>query len=171
MAEKVYDATGVMVADKQVDFATMLDTLLNNGGPGKTVQLLLTADANPAKTYGTSRADLISLGASLSPVVAESIIAFDQLGNSRTGTIMGAWTANKPISGLSSNQSLKPVVYVSGDNLCLQTEPGQNVSVYSITGQRIAATRASENITTIKGLSKGNVYIVNVNGKINKVIF
>lgn len=171
VAEKVFDATGTMVADKTFDFVTMLDTLLNNGGPGKTVQLLLTADANPAKTYGSSRTDLISLGASLSPVIAESIIAFDQLGNSRTGNIMGAWTANKPISGLSSNQSLKPVVYVSGDNLCMQTEPGQNISVYSITGQRVATTYATENITTIKGLSKGNVYIVNVSGRINKVIF
>jgi len=171
VAEKVFDATGTMVADKTFDFVTMLDTLLNNGGPGKTVQLLLTADANPAKTYGSSRTDLISLGASLSPVIAESIIAFDQLGNSRTGNIMGAWTASKPISGLSSNQSLKPVVYVSGDNLCLQTEPGQNISVYSITGQRVATTYATENITTIKGLSKGNVYIVNVSGRINKVIF
>lgn len=171
VADKVFDATGTMVADKTFDFETMLDTLLNNGGPGKTVQLLLTADANPAKTYGSSRTDLISLGSSLSPVVAESIIAFDQLGNSRTGNIMGAWTANKPISGLSSNQSLKAVVYVSGDNLCVQTEPGQNIAIYSITGQRVATTYATENITTIKGLSKGNVYIVNVSGRINKVIF
>lgn len=171
VAEKVYDTTGTMVADKTFDFETMLDTLQNNGGPGKTVQLLLTADANPAKAYGSNRTDLISLGASLSPVVAESIIAFDQLGNSRTGNIMGAWTASKPISGLSSNQSLKAVVYVSGDNLCVQTEPGQIITIYSITGQRVASTFTTDNITTINNLNKGNIYIVNVNGKINKVIF
>ncbi|MDO9634281.1 MAG: right-handed parallel beta-helix repeat-containing protein [Paludibacter sp.] len=171
IADKVFDGAGSLIADVVFDRATMLDTLANNGGDTETVQLLLENSANPARTYGVTTASLITLGSALSPAIPESIVAFDQLGNSRTANIMGAWTANAAPLSVSENNASKPLVYVSDSKLWVQSENARLITVFNIAGQRIAAVKPVGSLTSISNLSKGNIFIVNVDGKNSKVIF
>ena len=169
--DKVFDGDGVMVSEVTFNRKTMLDTMANNGGKTETVKLLLDDSTNPARTYGMAAANLITLGNSLIPVVPESIVAFDQLGNSRSANIMGAWTANAFSSDVEENEATKPLVYSRDNKLWIQSENARLISVFNIAGQRIVTVRAEGNLTLISGLTKGNIYIVNVDGKNSKVVF
>ncbi|MPN20131.1 hypothetical protein SDC9_167508 [bioreactor metagenome] len=116
-------------------------------------------------------ANLITLGNSLNPVVPESIVAFDQLGNSRSASIMGAWTANAASSGMNENDATKPLVYSRDNKLWVQSENARSITVFNIAGQRIVTVKAEGNLTSISNLTKGSIYIVNVDGKNSKVVF
>ena len=166
----VFDNDGGLATDVSFNHETMLDTLANNGGITETVQLLLDNSVNPAKTHGMSAENLITLGNTLNPVVPENIIAFDQLGNSRTASIMGAWTANAPSSSVSENKASKPVVFTKDDKLWVQSENARLVTVFNIAGQRVVTVKPDGNLTSISNLEKGNIYIVNVDGRNAKII-
>jgi hypothetical protein len=171
VGDKVFDGDGVLVSAVTFNRETMLDTLANNGGKTETVKLLLDDSANPARTYGMTAANLITLGNSLNPVVPESIVAFDQLGNSRSASIMGAWTANAASSGMNENDATKPLVYSRDNKLWVQSENARSITVFNIAGQRIVTVKAEGNLTSISNLTKGSIYIVNVDGKNSKVVF
>jgi hypothetical protein len=171
ISTKVLDAIGAEVADKTFTYTTMLDTLANNGGDTKTCKLLLDETANPAKSLGMSSASLISTGASLTPVVPESVVAYDQLGNMRAGNVMGAWVNNGPFSEIISNTIQKPAVYAEGNNVCVKTVAKDKLIIYTISGQRVYQTVADGSLTKINNLTKGNIYIVNLNGISTKFVF
>ena len=173
VGDKVFDGDGVLVSAVTFNRETMLDTLANNGGKSETVKLLLDDSANPARTYGMTAANLITLGNSLNPVVPESIVAFDQLGNSRSASIMGAWVANGQFSNtIDVVEKQLPVAYAAQNGIVVKTQAGDRVVVFNMTGQRVFDVTASGDITRIDNkLQKGNVYIVNVNGKNSKVLF
>ncbi len=169
MSDKIYDAFGTEISGQTFDFTTMLGELADNGGSSKTCQLL--GASNPAKALGMNSSALISLGANQTPVIPESIIAYDQLGNSRTGNVIGAWTANKAISGvgvLKNNQ--KPVVYINDNELYIKSEINDQISVFNTLGKIIVIKNATSNLTRINNLMKGSIYIVNVNGQSTKVV-
>lgn len=91
IADKVYDASGNQVAEKTFNVETMLDVPADNGGATRTCKLLLSDAENPARTLGMNRDQLSTLGAQMNPPVLESVISFDQIGNSRSGkTMIGA---------------------------------------------------------------------------------
>lgn len=171
IATKVFDATGGEVSGKTFIYTTMLDTLANNGGATKTCKLLLDETANPAKSLGMSSASLISTGASLTPVVPESIVAYDQLGNMRAGNVMGAWVQNGPFSEIINNTIQKPAVYAEGNIVCVRTVAKDKLVIYTISGQRVYQTTADGSLTKINNLTKGNIYIINLNGISTKFVF
>lgn len=83
-----YDADGeTAVVTPAWNAETMLGALTTDG-----VCPLLLPDANPAFTYGMSSTQLQALA---NDYVSADILSKDQLGNSRTGNVMGAWVANK----------------------------------------------------------------------------
>lgn len=83
VSSKVFDVNGLEVPAKSFDFSTMLAPFDKNGGLNSTC--LLVGDDNPAATLGMSGIQLMTLGIGYDPVIAESIITFDQLGKSRAG--------------------------------------------------------------------------------------
>lgn len=171
ISNKAYDAAGTEVAGQTFDYATMLDALATNGGITKTCKLLLTEEVNPAKTLGMSSVELTSLGGLLTPVIPESIISYDQLGNLRSGRVIGAWTANGTATDVVGNKELKNLlIFKEGTDICVVTKFGDRVSVYTVSGQRVFQANAISNLTKIKNISKGNIYIVNVNGLGVKVV-
>jgi len=169
ISDRVYTAYGTEIIGKTFDFVSMLGALNDNGGSTKTCQLL--GDNNPAKTYGMTNQALKALCPIFTPALPESLITNDQLGNSRTGTAIGAWTANKAISGFINQSIQKPVAYINNKKLCIKTEINDRIAIYTITGQRILQTTATGNLTQTGNLTKGNVYIVNVNGNSTQVVF
>lgn len=169
--DKVYDSAGVEVADKLFIASTMLDLLNNNGGDTKTCKLLLDEATNPAKTMGMSSASLVTLGGTFTPVIPESVIAYDQLGNSRgTYASIGAWVINGILSSSVPNQTLSPMLYISDGSVYVTAKQNDLITVYSITGQQLYLTKAKSTLTKIDALSSGNVYIVKVNDKSRKVV-
>ena len=81
----VYDASGAVVAGSPAfDPATMLSKKTQEG---KTTVFSLVGTDNPAKTYGYDAAGLKGLGSSIDGTVLEK----DQWGNTRSGSIMGAY--------------------------------------------------------------------------------
>lgn len=89
IGSQVFDFNAAAISGATFDFATMLGPLANNGGNMQTVKLLGTG--NPAIANGMTATELTTLGASLATPVPASTIAFDQIGNSRSGkTQMGA---------------------------------------------------------------------------------
>lgn len=171
ISDKIYDAAGIEVAGKTFDFTTMFGALADNGGAVKTCKLLLAEDVNPAKTQGMSSAELTTLGGILTPAVAESIISYDQLGNLRSGRVIGAWTSNGTATGLVGYKELKKlIVYKDGNDICIENKVNDRVSVYAVSGQLLYVSNAKSNITRIKKLVQGNMYIIKVNGQGVKVI-
>ena len=67
--------------------STMLGALTTDG-----VCPLLLPNANPAYTYGMSSTQLQALA---NDYVSAEVLSKDQLGNNRTGNVMGAWVADK----------------------------------------------------------------------------
>lgn len=89
IGSQVFDFNAVAISGTTFDFATMLAPLANNGGGTSTVKL--SATGNPAVTNGMTSSQLTTLGSSLPTQVPESIISFDQIGNTRSGkTHMGS---------------------------------------------------------------------------------
>ena len=169
LSDKVYDASGAEVSGQTFDSTTMLGALADNGGVTKTCQLLGTV--NPAKTLGMSSAELTTLGGTFTPAIPESLITYDQLGNLRTGRVIGAWSADKTPTGVIQNKDLqKPLVYSRGNSICIETKANDRIAVYAITGQRIHLSNATGSLTKINNLEKGNIYIVKVNGQSTKIV-
>ncbi|MDO9634280.1 MAG: right-handed parallel beta-helix repeat-containing protein [Paludibacter sp.] len=170
---KMYDGDAVEVADKSFIAATMLDALANNGGATQTCKLLLDEETNTAFTMGMTSAALQSLGGILTPAVPDNIVMYDQLGNQRAGTVMGAWIANGPFSNtIQVSEKQQPVAYADQNGIVVHTKTSDRVVVFNITGQRVFDTTAKGDVTRIDNqLRKGNVYIVNVNGQNSKVLF
>ena len=83
-----YDADGkTAVVTPAWNAETMLGALTTDG-----VCPLLLPDANPAFTYGMSSTQLQALA---NDYVSADVLSKDQLGNTRTGNVIGAWVANK----------------------------------------------------------------------------
>lgn len=78
-----YGADGKNAGSNEFDHATMLGTLNNTD-----VCPLLLPESNPAVTGGMSVTDLASLASTNVPA---SVLTKDQLGNERTGTVIGAY--------------------------------------------------------------------------------
>lgn len=173
IGEKIYDGSAVEVADKTFTVATMLGTLADNGGTTQTCKLLLDSESNSAFTMGMSSAALQSLGGSLTPAVPESVVMYDQLGNQRAGVVMGAWVANGPFSGtIDVVEKQLPLAYAAQNGIVVRTQTGDRVVVFNMTGQRVFDVIANGDVMRIDNqLQKGNVYVVNVNGKNSKVLF
>ena len=77
--------------DNTFDYATMLGALNNDG-----VCPLLLPESNPAVTGGMSAAELSALASTNVPA---SVLTKDQLGNSRTGNVIGAY-----VGGVTQSQ-------------------------------------------------------------------
>ena len=170
ITDKIYDATGAEVVGKNFDFTTMLGALSNNGGDTKTCKLLLTDETNPARTLGMSAPELTTLGGTFSPVVPESTITYDQLGNLRNGRVIGAWTANGiTTSVVPTNESRKLVVFAEGNGICVETRVNDVISVYTVSGQLLFFTKAASELTRINELTKGSIYILRVNSQATKI--
>jgi len=169
LSDKTYDVSGTEIAGQTFDHATMLGTLAENGGYSKTCQLL--GDNNPAKTFGMSGAALIKLGTGLTPAIPENIVAYDQLGNQRTGSMMGAWTSNKVITDITAQNYQKSIIYIENDKICIKSNFNDRIAVYDITGQQINQTHAVGDLTKISNLKRNNLYIVKVNDQSTKVVF
>ncbi len=89
ISSKIYGALETEVVGKVFDFSTMLAPFTKNALLTSTC--LLLGDDNPAATLGMPSTQLITLGGKFDPVIAESIISFDQLGKNRSGkTAIGA---------------------------------------------------------------------------------
>lgn len=172
IGDTVYDDASLKVAGKTFTVATMLGALADNGGTTQTCKLLLDSESNPALTLGMSSAALQSLGNLLTPAVPESVVMYDQLGNQRAGTVMGAWVANGPFSNtIDVIEKQLPIAYATQNGIVVRAKTGDRVVVFNMTGQRVFDVTASGDITRIDNkLQKGNVYIVNVNGKNSKVL-
>lgn len=83
-----YNASGAATTvDPAWNVAEMLGQLNKYG-----VCPLLLPDANPAFTYGMSSTQLTALA---NDYVSVDVLSKDQLGNTRTGNVIGAWVANK----------------------------------------------------------------------------
>lgn len=169
VSDRVYSAYGTEIIGKTFDFVSMLGGLTDNGGSTKTCQLL--GDNNPAKAYGMTILALKALCPMFTPSLNESLVTNDQLGNSRTGNIIGAWTSNKAVSGFINQSIQKPVVYINNKKLCIKTEINDRIAVYTITGKRILQTCATGNLTKTDNLTKGNVYVVVVNGRSTTIVY
>ena len=78
-----YGADGKNAGSNEFDHATMLGTLNNTD-----VCPLLLPESNPAVSGGMSVTDLASLASTNVPA---SVLTKDQLGNERTGTVIGAY--------------------------------------------------------------------------------
>lgn len=170
VGDTVYDNSGSKIVGKSFDFSTQLDTLANNGGTTHTCKLLMAAEVNPAKTLGMTTSALGALGATFIPAIPTNVITHDQLGNLRAENFMGAWTADKTISGLVTQSYQKPIVYVDNNNLFVKSETNDKIALYNITGQLIRKINATSNLTNIGRLIKGNIYIVNLNGQSTKIV-
>ncbi len=168
IGDLVYDADGEEIADESFDATIMLETLADNGG--KTQTCLLTGDNNPGKTYGMSSAQLMALAESFTPAIPSSVITFDQIGNNRSGTqtmgavLKGNNTSAIPVISIGRN------MYPDNGTLCIETTPGENISVYSVSGQIVYNQKATGNLTGISGLAEG-LYIIKINNQAFKVKF
>lgn len=80
-----YDGTGANQGANTFDYSTMLGALNTTG-----VCPLLLPESNPAVTGGMPLSELIALADENVPA---SVFAKDQLGNARTGNVIGAWAA------------------------------------------------------------------------------
>ena len=78
-----YDATSKNAGANEFNYTTMLGAL-NNAG----VCPLLLPESNPAVTGGMSATDLAALASTNVPA---SVLTKDQLGNNRTGNVIGAY--------------------------------------------------------------------------------
>jgi hypothetical protein len=98
---------------------------------------------------------------------------YDQLGNQRAGVVMGAWVANGPFSGaIDVVEKQLPLAYADQNGVVVRTKTGDRVVVFNMTGQRVFDVIANSDVMRIDNqLQKGNVYVVNVNGKSSKVLF
>ncbi len=89
IAAEYYNDEGVVEAvDPVFNYATMLGALTTDG-----VCPLLLPDTNPAYTGGMTSEELSALASTNVPA---TVLTKDQLGNDRTGTVIGAWT---PVAG------------------------------------------------------------------------
>lgn len=79
-----YDAEGKNAGSNTFDYTTMLGALTTDG-----VCPLLLPDTNPAYTGGMTSEELSALASTNVPA---TVLTKDQLGNDRTGTVIGAWT-------------------------------------------------------------------------------
>lgn len=79
-----YDGNGASTSNNGFDYTTMLGALNADG-----VCPLLLPESNPAYTGGMTAAELSALA---STHVLASVLTSDQLGNERTGKIIGAWS-------------------------------------------------------------------------------
>lgn len=79
-----YDAEGKNAGSNSFDYTTMLGALTTDG-----VCPLLLPDTNPAYTGGMTSEELSALASTNVPA---TVLTKDQLGNDRTGTVIGAWT-------------------------------------------------------------------------------
>lgn len=80
-----YNADGTNAGANTFNYATMLGALNADG-----VCPLLLPESNPAVTGGMTPAELSALASTNVPA---SVLAVDQLGNARTGNVIGAWAA------------------------------------------------------------------------------
>ena len=87
-----YGADGKNAGTNTFYYATMLGALNADG-----VCPLLLPDSNPAFTGGMSPAELAALA---SDNVPASVLTVDQLGNERTGNVIGAWAATSAAADL-----------------------------------------------------------------------
>ena len=74
------------------DYTTMLGALTEDG-----VCPLLLPESNPAFTSGMTAAELSALASTNVPA---TVLMKDQLGNERTGKVIGAWAATAAASSL-----------------------------------------------------------------------
>lgn len=170
ISDKAFDGTGTEISNKTFDFATMVEPLANNGGVTKTCALLLGDDINPAKSLGMSASDLTALGSTFVPVIPAIIMAYDQLGNSRTGNVMGAWTANNTTSVSSVSDLQKPIVYKNNTKVFVKCKINDKINIYTITGQLLIYINAKSNLIQIDNLPQGGIYIISVNEQATKLI-
>ena len=87
----LYSSTGTAVSGAAFDSATMLSEFGLWGGMTQTCPLVESA-GNPACSQGMSKADLVSLGAGLTPVVEAAVFDTDQRGVARGQNTIGATT-------------------------------------------------------------------------------
>lgn len=168
VGDKVYNNTGLEVVGKSFNVATMLGALTDNGGNTKTC--VLTGTNNPAETYGMSTNALLMLGNTFTPQIPENIVTYNQLSKLRMENIMGAWTKSDIMSELTQRQVPRILVYTDGYDIYIKSEVNDNISVSSITGQKLYLGNAKNRLTKIPNLIKGNIYIVNVNGQSEKIV-
>ena len=168
VGENIYDNSENIISDIKFIPEGMLDYLRDNGGRSETVQLLLEDVSNPAKQYGMSATELSLLGESLIPSIPDEIMTYDQLGNKRTGNIMGALTAN--ISNVQQQKIYDFKIYARGNTLYIENQGVKLIQVFDAIGQRIASLQPHGDVTTICNLCKGHIYIVNVDNESTKII-
>lgn len=90
-----YDASGTSVETTPTfDASTMLGAINDDG----VCQLLTVDGGNPALTYGMPATALQELSATTG--VSADVLGKDQLGNTRTGNVAGAWAGSSTLSGL-----------------------------------------------------------------------
>ncbi len=168
ISDKVYDAAGEEIADVSFDASTMLDILADNGG--KTQTCLLKGSGNPAYTYGMTSTQLTTLAGTFTPAIPTDIITNDQIGNSRSSaTTIGAVLKKNDIgSSIPSVTQSKNILYTNNGILYIKTVSGENVTVYSISGQPVKSLKATGNLTEITGLANG-LYIVKIDEQSYKV--
>lgn len=75
---------------------------------------------------------------------------------------------NGDIVGVDNNESSNVNVYSSNGTLFIETLGGQNLEVYTVTGQCVYSTTNSSNMTEINDLN--GIVIVKVNGEVYKTI-
>ena len=168
ITDKVYDETGAEVPSLSFDATTMFGAFQNNGGGLNTC--LLTGENNPAISHGMSSADLTTLANTFTPAIPNAIISFDQLGTSReTYSTMGA-VVKAVTSGNGSITSKEIRFYVSGNTLFVPSQIGDDINVYSISGQLVRSVKADSEMMRIEQLAKGSIYIVKVANQAFKVI-
>lgn len=170
ITDKVYDASGSEIADKAFNVTTMLGALANNGGNTHTCKLLLEDSDNPARTLGMTNSALTTLANSYTPAIPADVILKNQMGENRTNMI-GAWTTIDTTTYTSSAVEQTTIVFADKNTLFVSTEPGNLITVYSITGQSVIQTKATSGITSINNLKKGSIYLVKVNNQTVKVVF
>lgn len=79
-----YDGNGASTSNNGFDYTTMLGALNADG-----VCPLLLPESNPAYTGGMTATELSALASTYVPA---SVLTSDQLGNERTGKVIGAWS-------------------------------------------------------------------------------
>ena len=66
------------------------------------------------------------------------------------------------------NNNIAANIYTLNGTLCIETEPGQNLEVYTLDGRQIYQTTNSSNLTEIADLN--GTIIVKINGETHKTI-
>ncbi len=167
VGNKVYNASGVEISGKVFD-PDMLDTLKDNGG--YTPTCLLLKDNNPAFSCGMNTDQLTTLSRSFAIPIPENIIANDQIGNSRLeNNIIGPVAKKCNTNQINKLQQEEYPVKVINHILYVKAFPGENIAIYTVSGQLSGKVQSAGEWLPILNLSKG-IYIIKIANKSYKVI-